>query len=210
MYNRSRSSLSNHSRPTVQSNPIQSDLHGGISNQPFDDQSALFNPPLCPSGGSTRNPLCPVIDSLPRTIRLNFCRPPPRGPGAGRPAPSIPSPQPSSSPPGGPGPTDDVMVMASEVGVVDPPPQLVKQKGRLMPGRGTAGDPRRSGVAMQCSQRSSSDSNFWSEWGQTFLVWDWGLSFTALDDGDAFPSLENSHYGPPSHSWVSRRSRLRV
>eukprot|EP00668_Euglena_longa_P011617 GGOE01014026.1.p1 GENE.GGOE01014026.1~~GGOE01014026.1.p1 ORF type:complete len:2057 (-),score=451.46 GGOE01014026.1:451-6585(-) len=31
--------------------------------------------------------------------------------------------------------TDDIMIMASEVGVVDLPPHMVKQKGRLMPGR---------------------------------------------------------------------------
>ena len=31
--------------------------------------------------------------------------------------------------------TDDIMIMASEVGVVEPPPHTIKQKGRLQPGR---------------------------------------------------------------------------
>ena len=31
--------------------------------------------------------------------------------------------------------TDDIMIMASEVGHVEPPPHAIKQKGRLQPGR---------------------------------------------------------------------------
>ena len=31
--------------------------------------------------------------------------------------------------------TDDTMIMASEVGVVEPPPHMIKQKRRLRPGR---------------------------------------------------------------------------